>query len=197
MASGFYKTKILKSGKGIKYMLENDEKLSDEEVLDLVGAGRLNFELEILRGLQSIMINKIKKITGRVYEFDSAIDNVILDYISFVLTQGEISGIEYKFITKVFNKKYTKESLNEYLTLRRNSQDIFEYAQAVFSSLYAFDETDIQKGKLLPYLIEFLVKIDASYIRGDDYDFDRNLWLKNHLLYFENLSKWYKSGFEF
>ncbi len=95
------------------------------------------------------------------------------------------------------NKKYTKESLNEYLTLRRNSQDIFEYAQAVFSSLYAFDETDIQKGKLLPYLIKFLVKIDASYIHGDDSDFDRNLWLKNHLLYFENISKWYKSGFEF
>ncbi len=42
-------------------MLENDEKLSDEEVLDLVGAGRLNFELEILRGLQNDMINKIKK----------------------------------------------------------------------------------------------------------------------------------------
>lgn len=197
MASGFYKTKILKSGKGIKYMLENDEKLSDEEVLDLVGAGILNVELELLRGLQINMINKIKKITGRVYEFDSAIDNVILDYISFVLTQGEISEIEYKFITKVFNKKYTKESLNEYLTLRRNSQDIFEYAQAVFSSLYAFDETDIQKGKLLPDLIKFLVKIDASYIHGDDCDFDQNLWFKNHLLYFENLSKWYKSGFEF
>lgn len=178
-------------------MLENDEKISDEEVLDLVGAGRLNFELEILRGLQINMIDKIKKITGRVYEFDSVIDNVILDYISFVLTQGEIREIEYKFITKVLNKKYTKESLNEYLTLRRNSQDIFGYAQAVFSSLYAFDETDIQKCKLLPYLIKFLVKIDASYIHGDDYDFDRNLWLKNHLLYFENLSKWYKSGFEF
>ena len=55
----------------------------------------------------------------------------------------------------------------------------------------------IQKGKLLPYLIKFLVKIDASYIHGDDCDFDENLWLKNHLLYFENLSKWYKSGFEF
>ena len=197
MVSGLCKTKILKLGKGIKYMLENDEKLSDEELLDFVGVVRLNFELEILRGLQSIMINKIKEITGRVYEFDSAIDNVILDYISFVLTQGEISEIEYKFITKVFNKKYTKESLNEYLTLRRNSQDIFEYAQAVFSSLYAFDETDIQKGKILPGLIRFLVRIDASYIHGDDCDFDENLWLKNHLLYFENLSKLYKSGFEF
>lgn len=61
MVSGLCKTKILKSRKGIKYMLENDEKLSDEEVLDLVGAGRLNFELEILRGLQNDMINKIKK----------------------------------------------------------------------------------------------------------------------------------------
>ena len=178
-------------------MLENDEKLSDKELLDLVGVGRLHFELELLRGLQIDMINKIKKITCRVYEVDSAIDNVVLDYISFVLTQGEISEIEYKFITKVFNKEYTKESLNEYLTLRRNSQDIFEYAQAVFSFLYAFDEADIQKGKLLPYLIKFLVKIDASYIHGDDCDFDENLWLKNHLLYFENLSKWYKSGFEF
>ena len=61
MVSGFYKTKILKSGKGIKYMLENDEKLSDEEVLDFVGAGILNVELELLRDLQINMINKIKK----------------------------------------------------------------------------------------------------------------------------------------
>ena len=121
-------------------MLENDEKLSDKELLDLVGVGRLHFELELLRGLQIDMINKIKKITGRVYEVASAIDNVVLDYISFVLTQGEISEIEYKFITKVFNKKYTKESLNEYLTLRRNSQDIFEYAQAVFSFFLNFQD---------------------------------------------------------
>ena len=42
-------------------MLENDEKLSDKELLDLVGVGRLHFELELLRGLQIDMINKIKK----------------------------------------------------------------------------------------------------------------------------------------
>ena len=74
---------------------------------------------------------------------------------------------------------------------------MFERTKCILSILHNMDEMDIQKGKLLPQLISLLLKIKACYIYEDDSDFDENLWLKNHLLYFENLSKWYKSGFEF
>ncbi|MBQ8203555.1 MAG: hypothetical protein IJZ75_04680 [Clostridia bacterium] len=183
-------------------MLENDEKLSDEELLDLVGAGILCVELDVFRLLAKNTKNEITEVTGLQLQSDSDMDEtinqVILDYISFVLTQGEISEIEYKFITKILKMKYTKESLNEYLlTARIRDYLMFERTKCFLSILHNMDEMDINKGKLLPYLIKFLVKIDASYIHGDDSDFDQNLWLKNHLLYFENLSKWYKSGFEF
>lgn len=184
-------------------MLENDEKISDDELFDVVGSAKiLRVELDAFRLFAKNTKNQMTEVTGLQlqsdFDMDESINQVILDYISFVLTQGEISEIEYKFITKILQMKYTKESLNEYLlTTRIRDYLMFERTKCILSILHNMDEMDIQKGKLLPQLISLLLKIKACYIYEDDSDFDENLWLKNHLLYFENLSKWYKSGFEF
>ena len=79
-------------------MLENDEKISDDELFDVVGSAKiLRVELDAFRLFAKNTKNQMTEVTGLQlqsdFDMDESINQVILDYISFVLTQGEISEI--------------------------------------------------------------------------------------------------------
>ena len=161
-------------------MLENDEKISDDELFDVVGSAKiLRVELDAFRLFAKNTKNQMTEVTGLQlqsdFDMDESINQVILDYISFVLTQGEISEIEYKFITKILQMKYTKESLNDILNTLDSIHDTFEKQMLnVYTSRYKiFSSLD----NIREY---FEDSMTIKYFDHDDFDYikkDRNLFL--------------------
>ena len=181
-------------------MFINDSGLYEKTVSDImleakIGGFFLGFQDSINNYMPSEIFEAFKDL-----DVETSSKTIILHYIASVLSQYSITEIEYRFIIDVLGiKDFTKEQVDMFLYSHRNRGEPHKVINEFLSMLLKIDTfiypTNQNYKPLLPFFIEILLEVDMLYPKNMKNDV--NVWLKNHLLYFENISKWYKSGFEF